>query len=370
MHYNYNEVTEEAFVFVSEIYSEIRKTILPMGSFSHQEAHAITDCFLKMYDGLSGKFISECNDVELFILNLYKSSYKEIIDKRIKAIHSYSLTSFESIFSHLISLVNPIEIIQTIDKLIKDKEKNTDEFDFIIGMCHHASELLKALSDYTVWTSEDGYVVKRNSNMEFFLIYPTILDLWDGDFPDISELERMNLAYYKIEEVSCVWPFSNGYARALGKDGRWGFISEEDKKVHWLDKEILYAEDFCCERALLQLNTRDYHYIPKYKYLDLCLNVCNDKLYLEASSYKDGTALVTDEFCQNYHIDVFGNVIEQDVEIYKESKEKELESRKNSSKLLNEAIKRRRGIDISIDYESAIMDSLSGNGADPEIFGF
>lgn len=197
-----------------------------------------------------------------------------------------------------------------------------------------------------------------------------MLDI-DYDYPSQSKVYHDNAA--------CIWPFYNGYARVIGKDGKWGFLSQEDNEIKWItdnisefcystrisfykdDSIVLYVDDFKCERARVQLNDEN----NSYMFLGLDLDVCFAKTFNYASEFKDGYAMVSDNYCDNYKIDVFGEIIDADKERYEKCMLRVLEEGKGEFELARS--RRRNGY---YDPESVIMRSLSGHGCDPELFGF
>lgn len=218
----------------------------------------------------------------------------------------------------------------------------------------------------------DGIVIERNCDGTFFT---------RGEYNNISDFFYEELTPYLHLKVShndaiCIWPFSEGYARVLGKDGRWGYLSQENNKITWininvsyfynlegnktnrinLEGSVLYAEDFKCERARLQLDDDN----KSYMYLGLCLDDCFGKTFKKASDFKGGYAVVSDEYCENYTIDVFGEIIDADKKRYEECKLEKEE--------LEEEIEKRSF--RHYDPETEVMRSLMGYGADPELFGF
>ena len=153
----------------------------------------------------------------------------------------------------------------------------------------------------------------------------------------------------ELADAAYVWPPQNGFFRVLCRDGIWAYISAEDSKFNYLPNIVDYAEDFSCGRALIQ-NGAGYYFI------DLRLEKVT-KRYKKASSYINGIACVSDIICDDYHIDLDGNIISSDLDRYNERKE-EFEERQ---RLEIEEESRRTW---SYDPESSVMRSLENGCGD------
>lgn len=212
-----------------------------------------------------------------------------------------------------------------------------------------------SLPDYPIYRDKDLQYHIEDTSLNFGLVLGACNE--DGidtdyliDFPDLA----------------CIWPSQYGFARCLSRQGIWGFIRMEDFSIRWLDKSVIYADDFLCERARITYQNRNIHC---FNYVDLCLNPILNIPLNKAGHFVDGIATVGDEYCDSYRINVFGKIIEEDKERYQNLKNKHIQAELESKKRFNDLIRKRRNQD-SYDPESEIMNSLTGHGADPEIFGF
>ena len=213
---------------------------------------------------------------------------------------------------------------------------------------------LKELITQNKLSCTEYCTIERNTQKQFFICKG--INLQNYYEPSLRGYDEVNC----INEALCIWPFSDGYARIIGKNGKWGYISYENNHIKWLDDTVLYADDFNCERARIRLNDSN----NSYMFLGLCLEDCFNKKFEKATEFKDGFAIVSDYFCDDYRIDVFGNIAEEDKKRYVVKKQEVI---KSTYYPFRKGDKRRS---VTYDYENEIMDSLSGYGADPDVFGF
>ena len=382
-------MNKKAFYLRQEIFVSLRKDVLKEAFFPYQEVYLILDCFLKIKDKIYSMI--ELNETEIkdSLIHLYNHSYKEFMDKRFKVDNLYTLPCFPYVIQHLCEkhfLKKTVLHINTIIDSKKSEWANVTDNDLFM----YFDNLYTEDDDVTdMWLHFMGlsqflpnkpkYEIKWNKNKDFFTedLYNRnifgredpfmyfYLGIYTHDgLDDYNPNDERFIGVTKHDDAMCIWPFKNGYARVLGKDGKWGYLSEESNLIHWLAGEVVYAEDFECERARIHLDC--FSHI--YQYIGLCLDDCFHKTFSDASDFKDGYALVSDQYCINYHIDVFGNVAKEDMERYENCKKEILEDEKKREERL-----RQKSIDSEYDYsdpETEIMKSLSGHGADPEIHGF
>lgn len=208
-----------------------------------------------------------------------------------------------------------------------------------------------------------SFVVKKNGLNEFFTL-DTVITLdpsWDdsvlyynGPYP------AQGVRYH--DYAVCIWPIKDGYARFLGKNGNWGYIHEITLEPFWLDTSVMYAEDSCCGLARIQYADGTYNYLNR------SLKCLSKEYFIKASIFKDGYAIVSDDICNDYQIDVNGNVTDRDKERYNEAYEEVLEEKRQ---IEEEQQNRREKTRYSVyDPESEVMSALSGCGGNPEDFGF
>ena len=158
----------------------------------------------------------------------------------------------------------------------------------------------------------------------------------------------------RYEDAACVWPFHEGFARVLGRDGKWGFIDENDLSICWLENIVLYADDFSCGLARVQFVDESFNYLKKD------FTWMSQVNYNEASIFVNDLAVVSDSICSNFHIGVNGKITDDDLERYKKAK--------NERRTLGDYLKTRKNSG-TLDPETAIMDTLCGSG-DSDLLGF
>ena len=311
------------------------------------------------------------NDDDTFIyLNENHSKEKEIIEI-FESANYYTIPNFKFLLNHLKNNGILHEIIIDIFCNIEEKKKN-NEWKALMSDIFFSSYydyfpeeiIIKRCSDGTFTTQgELNNAIEEDDGYSY-------LNLYDN-YPSQTKVYH--------ENVACIWPFSEGYARVIGKDGRWGFLSQEDNVIRWIDHNImhicdlngnitgidmdgsvLYADNFKCERARVQLDDEK----KSYMFLGLCLDDCFGKTFNYASEFENGYAKVSDYYCDYYTINVFGEIIDADKNRYEECMLRVLEEGKG------EFAKRRRRRLGYYDPETEIMRSLSGHGADPELYGF
>ena len=201
------------------------------------------------------------------------------------------------------------------------------------------------------------YLVKKNKNNEFFTVQDvyTIIPGWKEPdyFGDIDSL----FPSLKHDYAACIWPFVDGYARFIGKNGLWGYIDEKKVETHWLDEDVIYADDFSCGLARIQYVDRSYNY------LDSDLKRLSDSNFDEATTFENDCAIVSDKVCKHYQIGSNGLISDKIALEYKKICEFEELKKKEKKK---ERTRKHTGVS---DPESRIMDSLSGK-SDSDEFGF
>lgn len=376
------EFKNKCYQLRMDLYVLLRNKVLKNDKFPWQEVCLFLDCFIIMHEHLLiDKNKIEYNDSRIadWLNQIYQGKYRESINKRFEKSRLYSVPNFDSLLKHFqeegklgIATITLIEEIQNRQNRLDNFELNNSSYDlnhieemmdYING--HSPYKCLNKLKEDNVASDMDTLIIKRNSKHIYFTV--EITSAFCDQLKDIDallgkcDLSDINYCGAKVfKDVSCIWSFSNGYARALSQNGIWGYISQETNEINWIDENVKYAYDFKCERARVVLNNE------KYYFLDLCLNKCFKKEFLSASDYYNGIALVSDEYCNSYRIDVHGNIIPDDIEKYENSKRQHFDSIKQTRELL----KKNRRNSSSYDEESAIMNSLSGYGPDPEVFGF
>ena len=213
------------------------------------------------------------------------------------------------------------------------------------------------------------HVIKKNSLNEFFTVEgltDLILREEEGFFVLDSATESVMCGIKRHPSLACIWPFYDGYARVLGKDGKWGYMCDIDLSISWLDNDVLYADDFSCGLARIQFVNKSYNYI------DGNMSWLSQSNYSEATTFENGNAIISDTICKHYQIDTEGNVTEKDQRRYRIAVEyakisREEEKRKERKR---DEEKRKQKKNRVYDPESDIMNSISGNGGDPDAFGF
>lgn len=201
-----------------------------------------------------------------------------------------------------------------------------------------------------------SFVIKKNKSNEFFLIKSFLSLSPDWDDSEFFDIDNISSDYKtKIDYAICVWPLSDGYARFLGKNGNWGFLHEYTLEPFFLDSDVLYADDFSCGLAKIQFADETFNY------LNSRLKLLCEHNFEKASTFVGGYAIVSDSICRNYKIDINGNIAEIDKSRYKIALDM---FKSNNDEEIN-VINRK-----SFDPESRIMNALSGNGPDPEDYGF
>jgi len=350
---------------VNYIHNSLRKGTLSYNSFSWIEVSLTVDCFLKMQNYLPLLMSWEEKDIAFKLIDLYNFEFRNDIDKRFEIQNSFSCPSFESLISSLYEkrvlkktvccIVKEITYLRTledksVDSIGKNKGTTIDEF---------LNELYKDFSSCKNLTSNEEYTIVRNSKKEFFSLPKTSMKLVNLELLEQYVDKKDTLKKIsRLEGAACVWPFSCGFARILSKDGKWGYVREEDNLTIWLGDKILYAYDFICERAKVVYAGLK----PNCSFIGLTLNNISNKRYYNSSEFNNGYALVSDDYCDDYLIDIWGNVAEKDKIKYNDAKNNKL----NNNNYSHNYIRKRR----IYDPESDIMNSLEGFGADPELFGF
>lgn len=377
------EFINKCYQLRMDLYVLLRNKVLKNDKFPWQEVCLFLDCIIIMHEHLLiDKNKIEYNDSRIadWLNQLYQGKYRESINKRFEKSKLYSVPNFDSLLKHFqeegklgnatITLIEEIQNRQNrVDNYNPNNSGNFNQNDFedfkdyVNGYTPY--KCLRKLKEDNVASDMDTLIIKRNSKHIYFTV--EITSAFCDQLNDIDallgkcDLSDINYSGAKVfKDASCIWSFSNGYARALSQNGIWGYISQETNEINWIDENVKYAYDFKCERARVVLNNE------KYYFLDLCLNNCFKKEFLSASDYYNGIALVSDEYCNSYRIDVHGNIIPDDIEKYENSKRQHFDSIKQTRELL----KKNRRNSSSYDEESAIMNSLSGYGPDPEVFGF
>lgn len=207
------------------------------------------------------------------------------------------------------------------------------------------------------------YTIKKNAQNEFFTIDGITAEIFFRE-DDFIEPDSTICGVTKQSTAACIWPFCDSYARVLGKNGNWGYISENDLSIKWLDNKVLYADDFSCGLARIQFVDKSYNFIDEH------MRWLSQSNFEYASLFENGIAVVSDTICKHYQIDTKGNVTERDQRRYRiaieyakilRDEEVRKERKRSESKRINNSI---------YDPETEIMKSLSGKGADPEFFGY
>ncbi len=368
----YNQLLkEQAFQLIREVYSSLRQNVLQSEMYPWQEVSIVLDCFIKLYNDLESMLTMDEENIYSRLIYLYHHSYKKVIDSRIKASNLCTIQSFEEVLLHLRKMKKLKDTIMFISDEIRIRQQKWNNVDYedLDSFFDHQSkyspkECLQELSKYNQLSCNEPFFVERNSKGDFFIVNGCIsfLDDYCGYLDNYEDSNSFIGGVKKYDNAACIWSFCNGFARIISRDGKWGYISEESKDVMWIGENVLYAEDFSCDRGRIQINDSN----KSYKFLGLCLDDCFQKSFRKATNYDNGYATVSDEFCEDYHIDVFGNIVDEDKERYEKAKDMILEDRRKGQEAYYRSIRKRN----SYDPETEIMDSLSGNGVDPELFGF
>lgn len=356
--YNNKQLAEDVNLLAQYLFHSVRIELLPKGKFSWQEVSIIVDCFIRMYDEFETFLLADDADIRLKVLDIYNKSYKDVIDLRVKTAQLYTIQCFQTVVDHLCSKGLLKWLVFYLFDEIEKKQKEWENarldvlfVDFLNPPSTYSpvaciQEMLKC----NYCTCQDWLSVRRNSDNVFFTY--TIADKYGNLYFDCDNCRLFDFA-------ACIWPFQDGYARILCRNGKWGYISVESNAMQLIDSNVLYADDFSCERARVQIDDL------KFKYLGLCLEDCFQKTFTKAGTFHDGYALVSDECCSDYHIDVYGNITVEDKKRYELSKAKYKEDKK---KFLEKMQSNRKA--SAVDWENTVMNSLSGHGCDPEFFGF
>lgn len=363
MYYN-RQLAEEVNSLAQCLFDSVRNDILIQSEFSWQEVSIIVDCFLRMYNELENLLHVDDSEMPFRLLDIYNNSYKDIIDLRVNTSHLHTISCFYTITNHLCEkglLRNLVfYLYDEIGKKQKEWENATLDvlrIDFLNPPSKYSPvECIQEMIKCNYCTSQDWLSVKKNSDNVFFTY--TIADKYGNLIIDCGN--NSNCKFFNF--AACIWPFHDGYARVLCKNGKWGYISVENNTVQLIDEKVLYADDYSCERARIQMDDSNF------RYLGLCLEDCFGRSFTKASTFYNGYALVSDVYCSNYHIDVFGNVTEEDKERYELNKANYKKNKKEESMLLKK-LQHKRNTSTD-DWESIVMDSLSGHGYDPEYFGY
>lgn len=363
----------QAYGLADSLFVSLRKSILKDYLFSWQEASLIVDCFIKMQELLPYIVNRDEKDIAFDILELYNKNYKTDIDRRFEKVGLFTLPYFESLISNLCEkrILKQLvcRIVNEITRLRSDWENPSEEYlqyialsDYIYAPDECLRVLSQEFSKNKKLTCREEYIIERNKKGEFFSIPLDLMEFMDNgcldSYDDSSASYDVRLD--KINDAACVWPFKCGYARILNKDGRWGYISQEDNKVKWLSDNVLYAYDFCCDRARIQF----YNMNGAYSFLGLKLEDCFNRRFQNASDFCNGNAIVSDEYYSDFSIDVWGNIIEKDRYRYAAKRNLIIEEREKHNR------NNRKEHRCIYDPEEDIMNALSGSGVDPEVYGF
>lgn len=373
-----HESIDQAYQIANDLYALLRENVLKNDTFSCQEVCLFLDSFIRMRIDLNIASNSDIIDEERLsrqLISLYENSYKADVDRRFELEQLYSAHDFNSLVEHLFNERVLGKAIYVLEEEIRQRQykfDNYDENDFDAIINYHngisPNDCLDILAGYIIITEIEKLAIIRNKNVFYtaeidhsFIACGTLEDIETLNHYDESDLFFSGVKEFK--DVCCIWPFSNGYARTLRRDGRWGFLSQETNTIYWCDENVLYADDFRCERARIQLKDG----FECYYFIDLCLRDCFHKRFIDACEFENGLALVSDTVCSNYRIDIYGNVHPDDIENYAKCRKESLACSKQSQKRFFRA---KNKTTEPYDPETEIMDSLSGYGADPECYGF
>lgn len=366
------ELRLQALCYAEGLYKSLRKNVLKDSIFPWQEVSLVIDCFIKMEELLPFLVDWEEKDIAFKLMELYAKTYKQDIDKRLEIEKLYIYPYFESLITHLYEtkkLKNSIcHIVNEIKRLRNNWEDPNEEYLQFLALSNEVFspneclvELSRMFSEHKRLTCYEEYTIERNKKKEFFSIPLEVMELLDnGSLNYYDSSNSIDDRIKKLDDAACVWPFKCGYARILHKDGRWGYVSQENNMVKWLEDKVLYAYDFCCDRARVQYSNMN----GSYSFLGLNMEDCFHKRFTIANDFVGGIAVVSDEYCDNFQIDVWGNVARSDKYRYEENKRVIIQEREKSCQI------KKKGLPRVYDPESEIMDSLSGQSADPEIFGY
>lgn len=372
-----HESIDQAYQIVDYLYALLRENVLKKDSFSCQEVCLFLDSFIRMRVDINIALVSNNVDDEILsrqLISLYENNYKADVDRRFELEHLYSAHDFSSMVEHFLKEKVLGKAILMLDEEIRQRQyryDHYDEIDFDTFIHSHysfsPSEALDKLSTNNIIIDVEQLSIIRK-DMIFYTgcIDPPFLVGHFGEIKILDDYDASELLFCGAQifkDVCCIWPFSYGYARSLRRDGRWGFLSQETNTIFWLDDNVLYADDFRCERVRIQLKDG----FERYYFLDLCLNDCFNKQFIEAGEFENGIAIVSDMVCSNYRIDIHGNVHPDDIEKYTKCKTESLACSKQSRKRF---IHVKNKSTEPYDPESEIMDSLAGYGVDPECYGF
>ena len=356
-------------LFSMNILSSLKKKVLMEKLIPWQEICLAIECFLKICEELPKMSEMDDNHSSYFLIDYYHNSEENDLVDVFNQNNYYTIPSFDYLIKHLCKLgILHDCILDIIDNInIKKQQVDWQTMRGDIWLSKHnvflPEEIIIRRDETGIFSSIGEYNYAFDNCVEF-----PFLGLYADTYPSTQQKVVHN-------DVACIWPFSDGYARVIGKNGRWGYLSQEDNKIRWIDinisyvydldgnvtgidlsDSVLYADDFKCERARIQLDDEK----KSYMYLGLCLENCFEKTFRKASEFNDGFAMVSDEYCDNYTINVFGEIINEDKKRYEECKS--VNERKEHTR-----VGRRIGY---YDPETEIMNSLTGHGADPEIYGF
>ena len=368
------ELYNQAMNLANRLFISLRKNVLREPMFSWQEVSLVVDCFIKMQELLPYIVNHDEKYIAFELLELYSKNFKKDIDIRFELQNLHIIPYFESLITHLydsrVLKITICHIVNEIDILKKSWENSCEDDSNIITSSQGSYspdecllELSKEFSKHKKLTCAEEFRIACNYKKEFYSLpygnnFSVESRLLETEYS--NSLPPRNDRRIKFEEAVCVWPFCCGYARILRKDGRWGFISMENNSIKLLADNILYANDYCCDRAKVQYTDSN----SSFSYIGLSQEDCFNRRFIEASDFVGGYALVSDEYCNNFKIDVWGNVAQSDKLRYEANRKSIIKEKEQSCHAY-----RKRTIYVS-DPESEIMDSLSGHGADSELYGF
>ena len=281
------------------------------------------------------------------LLENYKLLCKVPVGKQF-IIYYCSYTNCYS-FEEYISDYLEESIIFDLLKLINNFVNNTPNEQLINKIC-------EVLWDVSILNKRERIFIKNN----------------DGTWTVSDMFYNKYLQNETFDNILCAWQFSEGFARILTKDGRWGYINGDDNVINLLPENVIRAYDFNCGRAKFEIKAtwEDEHRTDTYAFgfIDCRFNVVIKPIYISASDFNNNICTVEDEFCYyKYKINPKGEIIPECQELYEKGKQEFINSKlissRESTQRLNKTYKSRKMREC-LDNEETVMEALSSGYGD------
>ncbi len=356
--YYYNVVWPETRVAVEGLFRIIRNDYLTFEISTYYDAVSFiySLCVLKS-KYLTESIIQNENDEKI-------ASYLETIFARIDN------DSKSKIAKNIAKLSGPRHNdFHSIIKTILDTGQLGRCLKYIF--CFFKNEIHKYGSHVDIDGFADTFYSQMGENI------PVFCKFWDFAKDEVGYYiydyqEQNNLFCFNIDDnesnvekkyidAEYMWDFSERFARILTKDRRWGYLSDENGNVYMLDSDIIYAHTFHNGLALVETYNSMY-------YIDTRLKRAFDQEFVSASDFNHNIATVSNKICNEFRIDVNGNVIKEDIEKYNKAVE-EYNKQLETNKVGSNPAHRSDIYDLdTYDAETEVMNALE-NGCG-EYFGY